>query len=161
MDYSNDPAGADPWASSPQHNRGTFAQPPTSDIPSSPLSPQASPYAQQNEQYGYIGGHDENNRPNTASDGGDNAHQSPAPHQPSSPQQQQQAPAHGQPGTQQHQQPQRYHGTRGQAQRSPPQAKLQCKITMLERTGRKDPILRFDVHVCGYITTPLTLGKRY
>jgi hypothetical protein len=25
---------------------------------------------------------------------------------------------------------------------------LQAKITGLERTGRKDPILRFDVHVC-------------
>lgn len=28
-----------------------------------------------------------------------------------------------------------------------PQYKLQAKITGLERTGRKDPILRFDVHV--------------
>ncbi|KAL2158616.1 hypothetical protein VTH06DRAFT_4098 [Thermothelomyces fergusii] len=28
----------------------------------------------------------------------------------------------------------------------PPQFKLQAKITGLERTGRKDPILRFDVH---------------
>ena len=30
-----------------------------------------------------------------------------------------------------------------------PQHKLQAKITGLERTGRKDPILRFDVHVRG------------
>jgi hypothetical protein len=29
-----------------------------------------------------------------------------------------------------------------------PQYKLQAKITGLERTGRKDPVLRFDVHVC-------------
>jgi len=28
-----------------------------------------------------------------------------------------------------------------------PQYKLEAKITGLERTGRKDPILRFDVHV--------------
>lgn len=28
-----------------------------------------------------------------------------------------------------------------------PQYKMQAKITGLERTGRKDPILRFDVHV--------------
>ena len=34
------------------------------------------------------------------------------------------------------------------AQRQVPQYKLQAKITALERTGRKDPILRFDVHVC-------------
>ena len=33
-------------------------------------------------------------------------------------------------------------------QRNAPQYKLQAKITGLERTGRKDPILRFDVHVC-------------
>lgn len=47
---------------------------------------------------------------------------------------------------QQHQQQQQ-----GQAQepRRPakPQFKLQAKVTGLERTGKKDPILRFDVHV--------------
>lgn len=42
------------------------------------------------------------------------------------------------PGTQQGQQPRRPPG---------PQYKLQAKITGLERTGKKDPILRFDVHV--------------
>ena len=29
-----------------------------------------------------------------------------------------------------------------------PPPRLQAKITGLERTGKKDPILRFDVHVC-------------
>lgn len=29
-----------------------------------------------------------------------------------------------------------------------PQHKLQAKVTGLERTGKKDPIIRFDVHVC-------------
>ena len=43
-----------------------------------------------------------------------------------------------QPQEQQYQQPQ---------QRQVPQYRLQCKITALERTGRKDPILKFDVHV--------------
>ncbi|KAL8805946.1 MAG: hypothetical protein Q9200_005222 [Gallowayella weberi] len=43
--------------------------------------------------------------------------------------------------------PSRYHtGARTNQQRNPPQYKLQAKITSLERTGRKDPILRFDVH---------------
>ena len=38
--------------------------------------------------------------------------------------------------------------SRREPQRSKgPQYKLQAKITGLERTGRKDPILRFDVHV--------------
>lgn len=31
-----------------------------------------------------------------------------------------------------------------------PQFRLQAKITGLERTGKKDPILRFDVHVSQY-----------
>lgn len=49
----------------------------------------------------------------------------------------------------QRQEPQRYHGAARHAQLAPPQQqyKLQAKITGLERTGRKDPILRFDVHV--------------
>ncbi|RKF81174.1 Vacuolar protein sorting-associated protein 17 [Golovinomyces cichoracearum] len=43
--------------------------------------------------------------------------------------------------------PQRYHRARWQSQQLPvSQHKLQTKITGLERTGRKDPILRFDVH---------------
>ncbi len=50
---------------------------------------------------------------------------------------------------QQHQrgQPGRYHqqGTR-QGQR-PPQYRLQAKVTGLERTGKKDPAIRFDIHV--------------
>lgn len=44
--------------------------------------------------------------------------------------------------------PNRYRGTTRPAQRQNlPQYKLQAKITALERTGRKDPVLRFDVHV--------------
>ena len=51
---------------------------------------------------------------------------------------------------QQHQRgpgPNRYHqaGRQG-GQRAPPQYKLQAKITGLERTGKKDPSIRFDVH---------------
>ncbi|KAI1461416.1 vacuolar protein sorting-associated protein Vps17 [Annulohypoxylon moriforme] len=55
---------------------------------------------------------------------------------PSTPQRSQ---AQGQPASEspREQQPQRPRG---------PQYKLQAKITGLERTGRKDPILRFDVH---------------
>ncbi|KAI0022733.1 hypothetical protein F4780DRAFT_732780 [Xylariomycetidae sp. FL0641] len=37
-------------------------------------------------------------------------------------------------------------GQQHQSRRSGPVYKLQAKITGLERTGRKDPILRFDVH---------------
>lgn len=151
MDYSamNDaehPGGADPWASSPQHNRTSFGQPPTSDIPSSPLPPQASPYGESSEQYGYMGDRGAHQRPGTASENGDHGQsQTPGQEGPQSPPQQQQAPAQGQAEHQRHGQPQRYHGNRQQQQR--PQYKLQAKVTGLERTGRKDPILRFDVYV--------------
>ncbi|KAF2734771.1 vacuolar protein sorting-associated protein-like protein vps17 [Polyplosphaeria fusca] len=148
MDYSSlphdpeHPGGADPWASSPQHNRTTFAQPPTSDIPSSPLPPQASPYGQDSESYSYIGDQDAQHRPSAASENGDFSHpqQSPAQAGPQSPQPQ--PPAQNQQGGQR-QEPQRYHhGARQQR----PQYKLQAKVTGLERTGRKDPILKFDVY---------------
>jgi len=44
-------------------------------------------------------------------------------------------------------------------QRPPPQYKLQAKITALERTGRKDPVLRFDVYVCVVYLYLLTFVK--
>lgn len=40
----------------------------------------------------------------------------------------------------------RYHQG-AQGQRQPPRYKLQAKIINLERTGKKDPIITFDVHV--------------
>ena len=166
MDYSalphdpEHPGGADPWASSPQHNRTSFGQPPTSDIPSSPLPPQASPYGQNTDNYGYIGEQGAQNRPGTASESGDAPHAPPSAEQgaPQSPYNQQQAPAPDQQGTQRHDQPQRYHGNRQQAQR--PQYKLSAKVTALERTGRKDPILRFDVYVRTILSPPLFHGLR-
>lgn len=51
---------------------------------------------------------------------------------------------------QQHQRgpgPGRYHQGARSGQR-PPQYKLQAKVTALERVGKKDPSIRFDVHVC-------------
>lgn len=60
-----------------------------------------------------------------------------------------QAPTSGQQyGGQAQQRPQaaRYHSTK--PQRPVPQYRLQAKVTALERTGRKDPVIRFDVYVC-------------
>jgi hypothetical protein len=37
-----------------------------------------------------------------------------------------------------------------QKRKERPSYKLQAKITSLERNGRKDPILKFDVYVCCY-----------
>jgi hypothetical protein len=170
MDYSahdaDHPGGTDPWASSPQHSRNTsFAQPPSSDVPSSPLPPQASPYGQGSENYGYIDDHGSQNRPNTASENGDNGQRPQSSGQPGlqSPQpQQQQAPAQGQQGNQKHDHANRYHGQRQQQRQQQPQYKLQAKVTGLERTGRKDPILKFDVYVCLALSShpPVTMQMR-
>lgn len=44
--------------------------------------------------------------------------------------------------------PSRYHvANRPPQKQTLPQYRLHAKITALERTGRKDPVLRFDVHV--------------
>ena len=62
-------------------------------------------------------------------------------------------PGHGPPHQHQHtHQPQQGRPGQGRQpntrqQRPIPQYKLQAKVTALERSGRKDPILRFDVYV--------------
>ncbi|OCK89054.1 vacuolar protein sorting-associated protein vps17 [Cenococcum geophilum 1.58] len=160
MDYSslpNDPehpGGPSPWASSPQHNRISFAHPPTSEIPSSPL-PSQSPYGEESAQdHGYISEPDsirptETSAASHAAENGEQAHRQREPAQ-SNPSyaaqgQQQHPPPHSQQEHQRHE-PQRYHHTARQQRQHQPQYKLQAKITGLERTGRKDPILRFDVY---------------
>lgn len=56
----------------------------------------------------------------------------------------------------------RYHGAPPhQAQQRQPQYKLQAKITGLERTGKKDAIFRFDVHVCRAPCGPTDDISRY
>ena len=169
MDYSNvsndleQPGGSSPWAStSPRADRSAFSQP-TSDIPSSPLpSQQQSPFPQGNGSpsvnkflpvstdvsipSGAPTSADDTNSPDLSEqlqsaqlgdpdyvgDHETNPYQQPQPRQ--YPVQQQRR------GSTRHQS-----GLR--AQRPVPAYKLHAKITALERTGRKDPILRFDVHV--------------
>ncbi|KAK4647256.1 Vacuolar protein sorting-associated protein 17 [Podospora bellae-mahoneyi] len=78
---------------------------------------------------------------NHASGAGDHGPLSPgSQHQHQQQQQSQNPAAEGAPQGQDR--PQQQQPRRSQA----PQFKLQAKITGLERTGRKDPILRFDVH---------------
>ncbi len=169
MDYStsihdaDNPAGASPWGSSPvsspQHAR-TSSFPTVGEIPPSP-----TPFSSNTSGAGYedtVGGtgyqrpessagtesvaESDGRRPDTAESVRSQAEQ-----QPFLGGQQQQVPGLQQYQTQHHRaEPQRYHSTARQTQPPPqtPQYKLQAKITGLERTGRKDPILRFDIHVC-------------
>lgn len=141
MDYSQvaaeDHSGGSPWASSPQHNRTTFGQSSESDVPSSPLPP-SSQY--DNTAQSHEGNGDD--------DGSFNSHQDAQNGQGSNAQQ-----AHGQPRPQQAppkaSQPQQPTSQSRYKGRNPkiPHFKLSAKVTGLERTGRKDPIIRFDVAV--------------
>lgn len=144
MDYSSisqdpdHPTGASPWAS-PRATEPAYPPSSTSDIPPSPLPPQhQSPYEA-----------DGSSQPGEAVDS-----RAPGEGDIGSPSLSEQVQnTHigetGQPGEQQarSQVPARYQGTRQNARQPAPVYKIQAKITGLERTGKKDPILRFDVHV--------------
>lgn len=145
MDYSsisNDPdqsAGASPWGS-PRNDRTTFPTSGTSDIPSSPLPGQVQ------STEGSERGHDvEPQSPDLSAQ-----LQSAQLGDPDYPEEQppfaQQSPN---PDHHQSQSPARYQTGLRQPNSRPaaPAYKIQAKITGLERTGKKDPILRFDVHV--------------
>jgi hypothetical protein len=157
MDYSSaiaNDAGRDPWASSPQHDRSTFHQannandvPPTNSFSHQPPAPdgdddqhdQNSQLPPQNNQYS-------SQQPQAQSYDNSTRHE---------PQRYHHARPQHPPQQYSHQQqlpPQSYQQQQQQQQLQPPQPrkqyKLQAKITALERTGRKDPVLRFDVYVC-------------
>lgn len=166
MDYSalhadenpDHPAGSSPWGNSPvaspEHNRTSFASEPT-DGPISPI-----PYNAAQSRSDYSSDHDtmagdESTHngsigPNMSSDNGDSdrrpgtADSMPESSNQRYPQQQSQQPQ-VQHQQQQQQDSQKYHSGARAPQKQ--QYKLQGKITGLERTGRKDPILRFDVYV--------------
>lgn len=146
MDYSaissdpDHPADASPWGS-PRPDRTTFPTSGTSDIPSSPLPGQAQ------SAEGLEGGHDgEPQSPDLSAQ-----LQSAQLGDPDYPEEQPPFATQQSPNADQHQSQSaaRYQtGLRQQnARPSAPVYKIQGKITGLERTGKKDPILRFDVHV--------------
>lgn len=170
MDYgasiheADDPAGASPWVnspvSSPQQNRSGFDNT-SGEQPTFPYSTQASNGLEQvveAESFGRAAKADVGSGTVRETEGSGPlppaASQSSATSHPRSsdipagsvsapPQQEQVAGPRAQPD--QPQQPQKP---------SQPQLKLQAKITGLERTGKKDPVLRFDIHVLGRWALP-------
>ena len=172
MDYSsipNDsdhPGGASPWSSSPQpNNRPSFQTQTSIDAPPSPLATH-TPYrpargSESPQEYpnDHAGGRGRYSRPESSGEGSAPEENGSSPDLSA----RLQSPQLGEPGfidqSEYHQQqqyapqqrsegPQRYHtGVRVGQRQNIPQYKLHAKITNLERTGRKDPILRFDVHV--------------
>ena len=156
MDYGVVPgdsehlAGPSPWgSSSPKTNRTSF--PNSSDVPQSPtLAPQER-YAQPQDSPRTPRYPDASNNGTSYPEDGYSS-----PHfagKTAVPQALEASLAESQPAAlqpsnvahQPRQAPTRYQGAR--QQRPIPQYKLQAKVTALERSGRKDPVLRFDVHV--------------
>ncbi|EEP79466.1 conserved hypothetical protein [Uncinocarpus reesii 1704] len=147
MDYSSistdpdHPAGSSPWgSSSPRADRTTSS---VADAPSPPLVPQHdSPYTDATEHMRPSTANDQNSLPErlqSAHIDESNPGDSRAGWRHTSQTQNPNAPRA--------QAPARYQtGARQQARQNAPNYKLQAKITALERAGKKDPILRFDVH---------------
>lgn len=150
MDYPG--GGTSPWASSPEASRTSFSNDvPRDDLPAPALprdgeagasaaaaAANGEEHPQQNHTYGGPG-----------SWSPEQQHQ--WQHQQQQHQQQHhdtQAPPVRAPG-EENRRPQsaRYHGVPPQQRQHVPQYKLQAKITGMERSGKKDPILKFDVHV--------------
>lgn len=168
MDYSSLPTEdhQSPWgSSSPRAERTTIGSS-TNDVPSSPLAaPQPqSPYNDASRQAStpYAESHTDDQESSQV-DPNDEDPDSPeslsarlqsaqlgdedydAHEQPPYLAQQQPPPQYVQ--QQSHQGPARYQTPARTVSRNVPHYKLHAKITALERTGKKDPILRFDVHV--------------
>ena len=182
MDYSasiNDaenPAADSPWgnspSSSPRPNRSTnFAAAIGAEPPASPFNiPSQGPNNGLSDESAFGAIDSGFQRPGTSSSvsapdfqpeyspSQEQSHQEGPPPPAGESQQQTQRPTgeHGQQQQQAQQQGQRQHQQQP-ARRPQPQFKLQAKITGLERTGRKDPILRFDVHVCA--RNPWAIGS--
>ena len=142
MDYTS------PWASSPDANRTSFSNDavPSAELPGPAVREDGKADGGQEEQ-GYP-------TPSSYSVPGQGSWSPEQQHQWQ--QQQQQAQhQHGDAAAQrasgeEPRRPQsaRYHGVPPQQRQHVPQYKLQAKITGLERGGKKDPILKFDVYVC-------------
>ena len=148
MDYPG--AGTSPWASSPDASRTSFQ----SDVPRADLP---SPVYQQHEGEASGSG--------PAPDGEEQPHEQSYPYPVQagswSPEQQHQWQQRQRAQQEQQQQEQqrvpgeenrrpqsaRYHGVPPQQRQHMPQYKLQAKISGMERSGKKDPILKFDVYV--------------
>ena len=170
MDYGSlpndpdNPIGSSPWQSSPQPNSRQFSASEASTAPSSPLAKHSSQTADSSLEIEREDGNEEqraesgegrrlfdgepivqpavNGHAQRTTD--DAQHLSQADRV-----QQQHRQQPRQPSQQQRAIPNRYHGgaARQPQRQNLPQYKLQAKITSLERTGRKDPVLKFDVHV--------------
>lgn len=146
MEYPG--AGTSPWASSPEASRTSFS----SDVPREDLP---GPALQQEGQAGASGAsaaNGDHQQQQSYTYGGPGSWSPEQQHQWQDQQAQHQAQQEQQPVRtpgEENRRPQsaRYHGVPPQQRQHVPQYKLQAKITGMERSGKKDPILKFDVYV--------------
>ena len=147
MDYPG--AGTSPWASSPEASRTSFDVP-QADLPGPAYQEQESQAGgsgtapngeeQQAQNYSYQG------RPGSWTP--EQQHQWQQQQQEHRQQIQHQDVQRPPDGENRRPQSARYHAMPPQQRQHVPQYRLQAKITGLERSGKKDPILKFDVYVC-------------
>ena len=152
MDYSAinpDPAGDSPWGS-PRVDQSTFPTFNNNDVPEqSPLGGESDDH---HDTYKYPENAGGDGSPNTeeVSEGLHNASLGEAEYPTEQESQQPYATEQTQDAQNQRTQlPARYHPGARQYVKQPPAPvhRIQAKITGLERVGKKDPILRFDIHV--------------
>lgn len=161
MDYSSlqsdseNPAASSPWATSPQRSKSGFEHnaPTASDdvsLPSPAIAAQQTSRARPHDQALSLA--QQEDRPASDAFGAENGHRDNLAYR-SQERYQQQSP----PNTSNGQRSAQHRDTAGKmpARPAPPQYKLQAKINGLERSGRKDPILRFDVYVLRLIRARL------
>lgn len=142
MEY---PTGSSPWASSPEASRASFGgEVPREDLPAPAVQQAGSSSGGIEGEGSFNGGGDRQHSGGWTPEPQHQQWQQPRPHQ--QPQEhprvtsgeENKRPASG-----------RYHSVQQppQQRQHMPQYKLQAKLTGLERTGKKDSILKFDVHV--------------
>lgn len=166
MDYSNivgdehhdHPGGSSPWgaspSASPEQSRTSFSDAPISPIPYNPAQTRSEYSSDHDTIAGEGSAHNGSVGPSTLSENDSDRRPNTADSMPDSSDQrylqQQQSYMGPQQSHMQHQQQHQQQHSQGARAAPKQQYKLQAKITGLERTGRKDPILRFDVYVSYY-----------
>lgn len=146
MDYSGASGqGSSPWASSPEASRTSFGD----DVPSRPLPGPAMGDEHEDGANGAQGGYGGAGSwsPEQRQQWRQDQQQDEQQHDQQQYQQQQSYEENRRPPSARYVQPPPQHQQAARQQHHP-QYKLQAKITGLERAGKKDPILRFDVYVC-------------
>ena len=160
MDYSQVSDESSPWNTSPKAS-ARATEPPTPPLGNSMYSSTSGSFPSPALSEGFRDGDDdEHGQQHDSQDAMSPAHSQPQ--QAAQPQHVPQAAQAqlGPEGQAPRQQSARFQTANRQAGRTGPQYKLHCKITALERTGKKEIILRFDAQVRTSHTIPWSTDAR-